>query len=146
MSGINFGQNIGPAVDISGTVGAARAAAARKIPALASSQGIGDPMAYPTGVTQVLAWVAEHRADLLDGKAVTDKLLENINIPTCPTGTNRGVLDMPIAPDLAGRDMLKVDCQSTATNPTDDVGAFIIGYVTLSTLPPTPSTTPSTTP
>jgi len=138
VSGINFGQNLGPSVDISGTVGAARAAAARNLPALASSQGIGDPMAYPSGVTQVLAWVAQHRAALLDGSAVTDKLLENINIPTCPTGTDRGVVDVPVAPDLAGRDMLKVDCQSTATDPVDDVGAFIVGYVTLSTLSPTP--------
>ncbi len=138
VSGINFGQNIGPSVDISGTVGAARAAAVRNLPALASSQGIGDPMAYPTGVTQVLAWVAEHRAALLDGAAVTDKLLENINIPTCPTGTNRGVIDVPVAADLAGRDPLTVDCQSTATDPVDDVAAFIIGYVTLSTLSPNP--------
>jgi len=138
VSGINFGQNLGPSVNISGTVGAARAAAARNLPALASSQGIGDPMAYPSGVTQVLAWVAQHRAALLDGSAVTDKLLENINIPTCPTGTDRGVVDVPVAPDLAGRDMLKVDCQSTATDPVDDVGAFIVGYVTLSTLSPTP--------
>ena len=144
VSGINFGQNIGPAVDLSGTVGAARAAAARTIPALASSQGIGDPMAYPTGVTQVLAWVSEHRAALLDGSAVTDKLLENINIPTCPTGSNRGVVDVPIAKELAGRDMLKVDCQSTATDPVDDVAGLTEGFVTLSVLPPTapPSATP----
>lgn len=147
VAGINFGQNIGPSVDISGTVGAVRAAAARKLPALASSQGIGDPMAYPTGVTQVLAWVAEHRAALLDGSAVGEELLENLNIPTCPVGTNRGLIDVPIAADLAGRDLLEVDCQSTATDPVDDIAAFITGYVTLSTLPPTapPTTTPPTT-
>ena len=40
--------------DISGTVGAARAAAARGIPALASSQGLPDPPDYAAGVTQVL--------------------------------------------------------------------------------------------
>ncbi|HEX7499692.1 MAG TPA: 5'/3'-nucleotidase SurE, partial [Polyangia bacterium] len=36
ISGINLGENVGPSVDTSGTVGAARAAAARKIPALAA--------------------------------------------------------------------------------------------------------------
>src|SRR6202050_533679 len=39
VSGINFGQNIGPLADDSGTVGAARAAVSRGIPALAASQG-----------------------------------------------------------------------------------------------------------
>jgi 5'-nucleotidase len=139
VSGINFGQNVGPLVDISGTVGAARAAAARNIPALASSQGLGDPPAYPTGVTRVVDWVSEHRASLLDGSAVIAKLLENLNIPTCPTGANRGVVDVPVATDIAGRDVTKSDCSSTATNPVDDVDAFIEGFVPLSTLNPSPS-------
>ena len=129
VSGINFGQNIGPSVNISGTVGAARAAAVRNLPALASSQGLGDPPAYATGVTRVLDWVAEHRGALLDGSAVTAKLLENINIPTCTTGANRGVVDVPVATDAAGRDLNQVDCASTATNPVDDVDAFKEGFV-----------------
>src|SRR4051794_1622826 len=49
VSGLNFGQNVGSAVDISGTVGAARAAAARGIPALAASQSLPDPAAFPVG-------------------------------------------------------------------------------------------------
>jgi 5'-nucleotidase len=138
VSGINFGQNLGPSVDISGTVGAARAAAARNLPALASSQGLGDPPSYATGVNQVLDWVAKHRASLLDGSAVTAKLLENINIPTCPTGVNRGPIEVPVATDIAGRDLTKVDCSSTATNPADDIAAFAEGFVPLSTLSPTP--------
>ena len=40
VSGINFGQNIGPLADDSGTVGAARAAVKQGIPALAASQGV----------------------------------------------------------------------------------------------------------
>ncbi len=139
VSGINFGQNVGPLVDISGTVGAARAAATRNIPALASSQGLGDPPAYTTGVTRVVDWVSEHRASLLDGSAVIAKLLENLNIPTCTTGANRGVVDVPVATDIAGRDVTKSDCSSTATSPVDDVDAFIEGFVPLSTLNPSPS-------
>ena len=46
LSGINAGQNLGGVVDLSGTVGAARAAAARGIPALAVSQGLGDAPQY----------------------------------------------------------------------------------------------------
>ncbi|MGZ4727283.1 MAG: 5'/3'-nucleotidase SurE [Acidimicrobiales bacterium] len=138
VSGINFGQNVGPLVNISGTVGAARAASARNLPALASSQGLGDPPAYATGVTQVLDWVAGHRASLLDGSAVTARLLENINVPTCPTGTNRGVVDVPVATDAGTRDVNQVDCTSAATDPVDDIAAFTEGFVPLSTLSPTP--------
>ena len=43
MSGINTGQNLGPLTDLSGTIGAARMAAKRGIPAVAFSQGVGDP-------------------------------------------------------------------------------------------------------
>ena len=40
VSGINFGENIGPLASLSGTVGAAQTALARGIPALAVSQGV----------------------------------------------------------------------------------------------------------
>ncbi|NCY16378.1 MAG: hypothetical protein EBX39_06335 [Actinobacteria bacterium] len=40
ISGINAGANMGPAIELSGTVGAARAAVQRGIPALAVSQGL----------------------------------------------------------------------------------------------------------
>ena len=44
VAGVNFGQNVGQFIDISGTVGAARAGAARGVPAVASSQGLGSPV------------------------------------------------------------------------------------------------------
>jgi 5'-nucleotidase len=144
VSGINFGQNIGPLVDISGTVGAARAAVARGIPALASSQGLGDPPTYATGVVPVIDWVTQHRAALLDGSAAADRLLENINTPTCTTGSNRGVVEVPLATDAGDRDLNAADCTSTATDPADDIDGFTDGFVTLSTLPLVPSTTTTT--
>ena len=59
ISGVNFGQNLGVATNLSGTVGAARAAASRGIPALAASAGLAPPgVAAPdfaTAVTQVKA-------------------------------------------------------------------------------------------
>jgi 5'-nucleotidase len=135
LSGINFGQNIGSLVEVSGTVGAARAAAARGIPALASSQGIGNPMDFPSGVTQVLDWLSTNRAAIEDGSATSPVLLENLNIPTCPTGSPRDLVEAPIATSDAGRDLSKVDCTSTATDPADDVAAFIEGFPVLSPLP-----------
>src|ERR1700761_3675125 len=41
ISGVNAGQNLGPVVDISGTVGAARVGARMGLPALAVSSGAG---------------------------------------------------------------------------------------------------------
>jgi len=140
VSGINFGQNLGPTTDVSGTVGAARAAAARNIPSLASSQGLGDPPAYPTGVTAVLAWVAAHRAALSSGTIIKPVLLENLNIPTCVTGAPRATVTVPVATNDTGRDYNKVDCTSTATDPTDDIAGFSEGFITVSTLHPITTT------
>jgi 5'-nucleotidase len=55
VSGINEGQNLGPIVDVSGTVGAARAAARRGVPALAVSQGLGDDPAYDVAAELAVA-------------------------------------------------------------------------------------------
>ena len=71
ISGVNFGQNLGSTVNISGTVGAARAAASRGIPALASSAGlpptgVASPD-YADAVTQVEKWITQHRAALVAG-------------------------------------------------------------------------------
>ena len=67
VSGINFGQNIGPLASGSGTVGAAQAALARGIPALAVSQGIdnGGGPDFNQGAHQLLMWVKANRATLL---------------------------------------------------------------------------------
>ena len=70
VSGINEGQNLGPIASISGTVGAAKAAAAAGIPALAASQGLGErasttrprPQSSSSGSPR-------HRDALVDGQA-----------------------------------------------------------------------------
>jgi 5'-nucleotidase len=132
ISGINTGQNLGPVADISGTVGAARAAVARGIPALAASQGLADQPDFASGVDEVLSWLELHRAELLAGTAPV--AVENLNVPTCSVGTVRGVIEQPPAADLAGRDMFTVDCSSTKENFVDDVDAFVNGYAVLSDL------------
>lgn len=130
VSGINSGQNIGSFVELSGTVGAARAAASRGIPALAASQGFGEPPDFATGVRFVVEWVTEHRDALLAG--TQRAAVESLNVPTCTTGAVRGLVEVPVAADDAGRDLLATDCTSTATDPADDVAAFTTGYVALS--------------
>ncbi len=143
ISGINSVQNLGATTEISGTVGAARAAAARGIPALAASQGLAEPIDYPTGVRYVLVWLDEHRDEILSGEASgDDPLLENLNAPSCTTGEVRGLVEVPMATDNTGRDVGTSDCTSTATDPADDIAAFTVGFVTLSDLPLQPATAP----
>jgi 5'-nucleotidase len=137
ISGINHGENVGPEVDVSGTVGAARAAAARKIPALAVSEVLaGASTDFTAGAALVLRWVEEHRADILAGSASESVLLENLNIPSCTSGSIRGEVRAPIAETFTG---VQVDCTSTLENPADDITALNAGFAVLSTLPLTPS-------
>lgn len=130
ISGINAGQNIGPAVPISGTVGAAKAAVARGVPALAVSQGLADPPDFPSAVAQVLSWLDEHRAELLAGTAPL--VVVNLNVPSCPAGAVQGVVEAPVAADPLGRNALEVDCTSPKRDFTDDMDAFINGYAVIS--------------
>ena len=136
VSGVNNGENVGPLTTVSGTVGAARAAASRGIPALAASQGDDNnlPPDFQTGAQQVVAWVTMHRAALVAGSSSAPVLLENLNVPTCPGGAVRGPVRAPVATNLTGRDLGRVDCTSTAQNPPDDVDAFLDGFAVISPL------------
>lgn len=138
VSGINAGQNMGPVIDLSGTVGAARAATSRGIASIATSQGLTDnKFNYKAGVEQVMAWFTKNRPAIADG-TITKATVFNMNIPTCPTGTVRGTVDVPLATSADG--YLDVpDCASTATNPTDDIKAFHIGYAPLTNIPIKPA-------
>ena len=138
VSGVNNGQNLGQELTAtsSGTVAAARAAATRGIPALAASQGTDDnlPPDFQAGAQQVVAWVTQHRAALLPRAGSSPALLDNLNVPTCPGGAVRGPVQAPVATNLTGRDLGRVDCTSTAQNPPDDVAAFLEGFAVISPL------------
>ncbi|MFM8946650.1 MAG: 5'/3'-nucleotidase SurE, partial [Actinomycetota bacterium] len=122
-------------IPFSGTVGAARAAAARGIPALALSQGLGEPLDFPSGVAAGLAWIESNVAALLDDDGAIDSFT-NINIPTCAPGTTiRGTVEVPVA-SLNGSVYDTQDCAST-TEATSDVTGFQSGFVTVSQLPVT---------
>jgi 5'-nucleotidase len=134
ISGINSVQNLGLLTDVSGTVGAARAAASRGIPALAVSAGRAEPPDYSTAAAQALSWLGEQRDALASGDA--DAVATNLNVPSCPDGSVRDIVEVPVATE-SGDEVLEaaaVQCASTLTDPADDVEAFNNGYVTLSEL------------
>jgi 5'-nucleotidase len=64
ISGTNAGQNLGPVVDLSGTVGAARVAARHGVPALAVSSGFADKIDYASGAKYAIKWLRELRPTL----------------------------------------------------------------------------------
>jgi 5'-nucleotidase len=134
VSGSNFGQNIGPLADVSGTVGAARAAASLGIPALAVSQGIDDNAApnFAQSAGQVVHWVQQHRT-ALDKGALKAAQSAQINVPTCP-GSVRGPLHEPLGTSLTGVNMLQVNCTATIKKFANEVQAFIKGYAVISPL------------
>lgn len=127
VSGNNEGTNLGPLVDISGTIGAARAGAKRGIPAVAVSQGLGSPPDYPAGTKVLIDWFRANRSTLPPPTS-----LVSFNVPTCKTGSIRGLLQVPAATGANGRDLFTSDCTSTSNDNTDDVDAFDHGYATQS--------------
>lgn len=141
ITGINEGQNLGPLVDASGTVGAARAAVARGVPAFATSQGLATEPDYESAVPLILDWVTEHREAIAAGEAEVE--VTNLNIPTCETGELRGLLE--IEADLdgdGGASLGESDCTSTAAEDSfdGDVAAFLAGFATIGVIPSEPAT------
>ena len=136
VSGINNGQNYSlEIVSLSGTVGAARAAAQRNIPSVAVSQGLADSPDYPTAADAAVKWIEDHRVELIaraDGTPVTE--FASINAPTCAEGLKiRGAIEVPIE-SMGTRDYNANNCASTV-EPTGDVSGFQNGYVTITKLP-----------
>jgi 5'-nucleotidase len=139
VSGINFGENVGPLATVSGTVGAAREAVRLGIPALAASQGVDNGSApdFAEGAAQLVAWVTSHRAALVAHR-YRKPPAASLNVPTCP-GTVRGPVSVPLASTITGVDLGQVDCTSTTTTFANDAQAFVDGYAALSPLYPASS-------
>ncbi len=134
ISGINAGANMGPAIELSGTVGAARAAVQRGIPALAVSQGpLKEPFDFPSGVTWALAWFNDNRVSIENG-TMPKNTVANLNIPTCPSGSVRSLSLVTPALDADGYD-LPPDCESTDRDPANDIAAYLLGFAPLSQIP-----------
>jgi 5'-nucleotidase len=140
VSGINFGQNIGPLASGSGTVGAAREAVSLGIPAIATSQGIDDGLSaeFSEGVPIVIQWVTEHRAELIAPSYGSQLPQASINIPSCPGGKVRGTVTTVMAASGNADKAFTVDCTSPLITYANDLQAFEIGYATVTPLyPPT---------
>jgi 5'-nucleotidase len=137
VSGINKGQNVGAIASISGTVGAAKAAAARGIPALAVSQGNpADGINYDFGVGADYAIrVVQKLLPTLGTSAASTTTVQNLNVPSCDRGSVRGLRELPPDPSPVGKLALDPsDCTSTA-NPTDEITAFHDGFAVLTAVP-----------
>ena len=133
VTGVNAGQNLGSLGNtLSGTIGAARAAAAKNIPALASSTALSDAVDYDLAASYVVKWVQAHRQDLLEGKLTGKELvLQNLNVPVCTAGSLRAQVEVPMSASGEGA-IADQDCTSTLQDPADDITAFNNGFVTLS--------------
>ncbi|HEY7938705.1 MAG TPA: 5'/3'-nucleotidase SurE [Acidimicrobiales bacterium] len=141
VAGVNFGQNVGPLIDVSGTVGAARAGAARGVPAVASSQGLGTPVQFQVTAAAVVKWLTTNRSKLQPDTGSKAGTVTNINGPSCAAGLSpRGTITLPPAPaGTAGVVSPTQNCASTAT-PTNDVEGLNEGYIVVDTIPLAPGT------
>ncbi len=132
VSGINNGQNLGPLISVSGTVGAARQGGKHSIPSVAMNQGFGSPPDFPSGAAELMTWLN----DFLLGRVgpPQNQSVTNISVPTCTSGSIRGVVNIPAATALNGRSIDPSNCLSTKTVFTDDIDAFVNGYITVSNI------------
>ena len=140
ISGVNAGQNLGPIVDISGTVGAARVAAREGVPALAVSSGTGKVFDFRTAAAYAVKWLQAERASLPTGPSSTPANIVSLNVPSCSKGRVRGELTLKQQTKLlAGQSILgNSNCLSKA-RPTAEVAAFTDGFATLVSLPLNPA-------
>jgi 5'-nucleotidase len=138
ISGTNAGQNLGPVVDLSGTVGAARVSARHGVPSLAVSSGFGTPIDFASGAKYAIEWLRSERAlPVHSAPANTAGTLTGINVPSCgTTGSIRGLVKVTLQTTAgAGESALGMsNCASTAT-PTTELAAFADGFATEMTIP-----------
>ena len=136
VSGANTGQNIGEFAKVSGTVGAAKTAARRGIPALAVSTGTAPDPDYAGTAVLVVQWLREHRAAIAADRGAAS--VESMNVPTCTAGHRRGVVHTTLAASFHDRPASgSSDCQSKTPRSklVDDVDFFLNGFATVTNIP-----------
>ena len=137
VSGSNDGQNFGPFAEISGTVGAARTAARRGVPAFAISQGgVTVDAEHESGIPFMVEWLNENLDDVLAFEGDVAPVW-SLNTPSCGgVGEVRGLIHTTVAAEFErGVDMFATDCSSTLEDFDNDVAAFLAGYATFTTIP-----------
>jgi 5'-nucleotidase len=140
VSGINPGQNFGTNAPLSGTIGAARTAVRRGVPALAVSGGLAfDRAQFEVGADLAARWIREHCEALVARRHPIDTLT-SINLPACPPermGPLKSVpraLAMPALPD--GGNIFVSRCDQADPAPANDVLAVVAGYPSLTQIGP----------
>lgn len=161
VSGINFGPNVGTALYMSGTIGAAIMASLNGVPAIAVSAGMRfDEVGTPFQSTlDVLEPAAEFVCSVVDslqssvgkkGRLLPKEVLLNINYPPLRRDQIRGVLH----PEISGGHIIDLGyhrCDDTGhvvprfypgVDPSEphkedgDVRAHMEGYITVSAVKP----------
>ncbi|MCP4046305.1 MAG: 5'/3'-nucleotidase SurE [Gammaproteobacteria bacterium] len=161
LSGINFGPNVGTALYMSGTIGAAIMASLNGVPAIAVSAGMRfDEVGTPFQSTlDVLEPAAEFVCSVLNslqgsvgknGRLLPKEVFLNINYPPLPKDQIMGVLH----PEISGGHIIDLGyhrCDETGhvvprfypgVNPSEphkedgDVRAHMEGYITISAVKP----------
>ncbi len=136
ISGVNAGQNLGPIVDLSGTVGAARVGARQGLPALAVSSGAGPKFDFTTAARYAVSWLASVRPTLPNGPSSSPATVVSLNVPSCSKGKVRGELKLAQQTKfLGGQSPLGTSNCLSKAHPTTEVAAFTDGYATLVPLP-----------
>lgn len=135
VSGVNAGENVGPFVELSGTVGAARTAARKGIPAVAVSAGLNDSGAgFSAAAELIVEWIEDNR-DALTNDLVPTDVVVNFNVPNCTAGKIRELVTVPLADAVPeGANVFFTDCSLEPDSPpTNDVDAMIKGYAAVTT-------------
>lgn len=161
VSGINFGPNLGTALYLSGTIGAAMMASLYGIPSIAVSAGMRFDE-VDTNFPSTLE-VLEPAADFIcsvveslrssadgDGRLLPKNILLNINYPALPREMIKGVLH----PEVSGRHVIELGyhrCEETGhvvpgfypgidplqlDKEDGDIRAHLEGYITISAVKP----------
>lgn len=161
LSGINFGPNVGTALHMSGTIGAAIMATLNGFPSIAVSAGMRFEevgTSYPSTL-EVLGAAADFTCSVIDslsatvgkdGRLLPKELLLNINYPPLPKDRIKGVLH----PKISNGNLIRMGyhrCDESGhvvpgfypgVDPEQphkeagDVRAHMEGYITISSIRP----------
>lgn len=134
VSGVNEGQNVGPVAALSGTVGAARAAARLGVPAVAASAGIAyDEAQVGVAVELVVAWITANRPALVARQFPAEVV--SFNVPSCAPATMGQLVEVPIGTVIPeGANIFASTCTPGAL-PADDVMAMVDGFPSQTRVP-----------
>ena len=161
LSGINFGPNVGTAIYMSGTIGAAMMASLYGVPAIAISAGMrfDEVTTQFPSTLEALGPAAEFVSTVVDslsssrdehGRLLPDNIMLSINYPALPPDQIKGVLH----PEVSSRHLIEMGyrrCDETGhvipgffagVDPEQphmedhDIRAHMEGYITISAIKP----------